>query len=877
MRGREREWRSVDGLLRTVEGGGGGTLLVDGEPGVGKTRLLAEAAAAASERGISVARAGPEELGELVPCGVLFDALDLRPEPDAGHDDPSARLHSRARTLERLRAGFEKRAAAPALTVLDDLHRVDPATLMALRALHHLLASRPIGWLLSRSTAVDKGQAASLFDLLERNGAERVKLPALSPDAVIALMTDALGVPPDPTMLALAGAAGGNPLLITELLAGLRDEGILRVSGNRTALPYAHVPNRSRIVVRRWIDTLSRDTRNLIETVAVLDRSVSPQQAASLLGTTPAALLPLVEESMAAGILLVTPHGFAFRHELVRCVVATQVPQPIRHALLNQIGTLACPEPASRSPAAPRPSHTITGIDTAIAAGRLHEAEQTVRGHLTDHDSAHGEAKLRCALSDIMYLTGRIGEAIREAETALAVPDLPGHVRDRAILARLYAMTGLGDDDVSARTHAHEVIEEGSRHGAAATVAALIALAATEWNEGQFSDALTLAEDARRLAGTNEPAVHRYESRLVSAAMLIDVHRLDEARAILQEARKDMSDHGHLAWAADASALQARAELVAGRFDDAVTEAERALDLATALNTPLSAAVASSVLATVALRRGDLQAATRHVADVPGGSLDGRTRLALLTAQVTEARDGPLGAMTLLAGLPDPLGRQGLMLAMECTVSAWMVRIALAADDRPAAVAVIAAAEALSRANPGFPALVASAAHARGLLDGDCDALAQAAEQTEDVWAEASATEDLGVALFAAGRREDAIGSLDRALAIYDDTGSARDSARVRQRLRGMGVRRQHWSYTERPVFGWDSLTETEHNVSLLVADGWTNRQVADQMFLSVHTVAFHLRHVYRKLHINSRVELARLAVAQGRIDPEPPPGLIPG
>ncbi|MEU8251935.1 ATP-binding protein [Nonomuraea sp. NPDC048916] len=78
MRGREQEWRAVDDLLRTIEGGGGGTLLVDGEPGAGRTRLLAEAAAAASERGLGVAGAGPEELGELVPCGVLFEAESAR-------------------------------------------------------------------------------------------------------------------------------------------------------------------------------------------------------------------------------------------------------------------------------------------------------------------------------------------------------------------------------------------------------------------------------------------------------------------------------------------------------------------------------------------------------------------------------------------------------------------------------------------------------------------------------------------------------------------------------------------------------------------------------------------------------------------------------
>ncbi|WP_433518869.1 AAA family ATPase [Nonomuraea sp. CA-143628] len=911
---RDREWHCVESLLRTIEGGAAGTLLVDGEPGAGRTRLLTEAARAAGERHISVLQGGPGELGELIPCGMLYQALDLRFEP-AACGDPG---DSRARTLERLRSGLEERATGPVLVVLDDLHWADPMTLMVLRALHHVLASRPIGWLLSRSTAVEQGQAAFLFDLLEREGAARVELTPLSPEAVAGLMTETLGAPPEPALLALAGGAGGNPLLISELLAGLRDEGRL---GAGTVLPHGYVPHRLRMVVRHWIDPLSAGARNLVETVAVLGRSFSPEQAVSLLGTTPAALLPLVEECMAAGILAATPQGLTFRHELVRFVVATRVPLPVRHALLDQLGVRTHAEPASRPPDVylepasrppdgyagptsqppdisrlgsghspgpdPRhsPGHLVALIDTAIAWGRLQEAEQLVNGGLADRDPADDTAELRCLLSDIMYLTGRIEDALRQAETVLAVPDLPGHVRDRAVLVRLYALTRLRDSGTSAREYACEILDGGTRYGPSAQVAALVALAVTEWEEGRLSEALAFAEDARRLAGTDEPPahrydpVHRYDQLLVSAALLIDIHRLDEARAILREARADMSADGQLPWTADASALEARAELAAGRFADAVTEAERALDLATGLGTPLPAMVANAVLATVALRRGDLRAASRYVAEGAGGPLDGHPRHTLLTAQVAEVRDGPLSAMTLLTALPAPLGladfpaplgRLRSMLAVEPTAGAWMVRVALAADDRPAAEAVVAIVEALSKGNPEFAALVASAAHARGLLDGDCDALARAAERTDDTWARASAVEDLGMALVAAGRHEEAAGSLDRALEIYQDLGSVRDSARVRKRLRGMGVRHRHWSYAERPVSGWDSLTETERNISLLVADGWTNRRIAEQTFISVHTVAFHLRHVYRKLQINSRIELVRLVVSQGRVESGP-------
>jgi transcriptional regulator of acetoin/glycerol metabolism/DNA-binding CsgD family transcriptional regulator len=66
-----------------------------------------------------------------------------------------------------------------------------------------------------------------------------------------------------------------------------------------------------------------------------------------------------------------------------------------------------------------------------------------------------------------------------------------------------------------------------------------------------------------------------------------------------------------------------------------------------------------------------------------------------------------------------------------------------------------------------------------------------------------------------------------------------------------------------RPTFGWDSLTEAEHAVTEQVAKGRTNREVAAKLFLSPHTVDSHLRHIFRKLDINSRVDLVRIATAR--------------
>ena len=102
-----------------------------------------------------------------------------------------------------------------------------------------------------------------------------------------------------------------------------------------------------------------------------------------------------------------------------------------------------------------------------------------------------------------------------------------------------------------------------------------------------------------------------------------------------------------------------------------------------------------------------------------------------------------------------------------------------------------------------------------------------------------------------------------QAYALYEELGSAEGTARVRARLRALGTRLCHWTHQDRPAFGWDSLTDTERTITDLVAQGLSNRQVASRVFLSTHTVAFHLRHVFWKLGVTSRVQLARMAAEQ--------------
>ena len=295
-----------------------------------------------------------------------------------------------------------------------------------------------------------------------------------------------LGAKPDPGLVALATGAGGNPYLLTELLTGLLDEGAVRISDGRARLSSARLPDRVRTGVARRLDGLSPRTRHLLTVSAVLGRSFSPEDAADVLGVTPAALVPGLDEAMESGVLAATPDALRFRHELIWRVIVGSVPAPVRQALHVQIGELligrqgATPQrhltwskaygrvtsraltrldqaidavlprsPRSAAdlamhaldltePGAPgRPQRTLTAARALTATGRLDEAARLARDAFTRPMPVPSCARLRCLLSEILQLRGQPDEAAEEASAALAEPCLSGGLRDDAELALL--------------------------------------------------------------------------------------------------------------------------------------------------------------------------------------------------------------------------------------------------------------------------------------------------------------------------------------------------------------------------------------------------------------------------------------------------------
>jgi len=193
-----------------------------------------------------------------------------------------------------------------------------------------------------------------------------------------------------------------------------------------------------------------------------------------------------------------------------------------------------------------------------------------------------------------------------------------------------------------------------------------------------------------------------------------------------------------------------------------------------------------------------------------------------------------------------------------------LVRRALADGDRAKAAQLVRATEDLAEIRQGESDMAAAACHVRGLVERDCMALELAADRYSTPLSRAWATEDAALASADQGNQGTAVAKLRHAYAQYEELGRADGMARVRKQLRAAGIRLHHWKRANRPAFGWDSLTDTERRIVDLVAQGLSNRQVASQVFLSAHTVAFHLRHIFWKLDVTSRVQLAWIAAEHG-------------
>jgi DNA-binding CsgD family transcriptional regulator len=914
VRGRDAELQLIDAILHRGRDRTGGVILIEGEPGMGKSLLLAEAAKAATVQGYTTVTAVADEFARTIPLWPLLQALGEVTGQQDGPGDPDPRMRVVGRIRDRLESLVAK---GPVLVTADDLQYADPVTLLALHVLPRQHAANSLSWILARSTE-GAAEVARLFDLLHRSGAYRIQLGPLPAVAIAELVTDLLGVPPDESLLALATSDSGNPFLIRELLDGLREENLLLTRGGRAGVAAERVPARVRGFIQHQIAAVRPRTRQLIEVAAVLGQSFVADDLAEMLGQPPAAILPAIDEALAARVLVVTEATLSFRDVMTWRAVTEGIPVSLARSLHRQFGQVlldrgdplraashlvkgarrgdagllreidgavrqalpvsprtaadvamrALELTAARDPA--RDERSVSAIRALIAARRLREATRLIETSLARPLSASLRAGLRGARLTILDLSGRPDQVRAEAELLLAEPDVPERVRDEATVALLRALGEL-PGQAMAEERASDVISRAGQVSAPVRAAAKALRATIQGNQGHIAASLELSRAA--LGGTGDSAGDGHEAGrtpfrplLDLAARLVDVRRFDEAAVLLSAPRED-DDPASIAVAQAAPALlRARMHLSAGRMSAAASEAEAALGEDPGAGSFSCAGLGQSLLGLIALRQGDLGTAGQWLdqvtARVPAAGT-GRLNVVcrILASQVAEARNGAAEAMRMIRDVYNDVRELRWPLYYDPAVPPWLVRLALEVGDDNLAARVADVIDELGAANQEFPVVAAACAHARGLIDGDPGLLRLAARTQPDPWAAASAAEDLARLLAGTGQAPDVIGWLNDAYDNFQRAGASRDAARVRGRLRVLGVRkqRQHERAAERPPRGVDSLTEAERSIAELASSGLTNRQIGEQVFVSSNTVAFHLRNVYRKLGITSRVQLAQV------------------
>jgi DNA-binding CsgD family transcriptional regulator/tetratricopeptide (TPR) repeat protein len=915
LRGRDRELRLLADRVAAVSNGQSGVVLVAGAAGAGKSRLLAEAAELARESGMCVYAAAADPASEVVQFAPLFDALLQGDEPVL--DAPvlrelSAREEPRFWLLEELHHRLEQVAAAHPLAIaVDDLQWADAGTLLALRALPARLSAHKILWLLGHRPGAASATARSLI----AGGATTIRLGPLSGPAVAAVAQDVLGAPPAPDVLEALRGVTGSPFLLVELLRELLDEGLVAIGDGRARLTGtgARVGLRDHVVAQQ-VERLSPAAREVLEIASVLGRRFSVDQLSLLLEHPPAGLLPPLRELLSAELLVDDAEGLTFRHELVRDALERALPQTMRRALRRRAVTLmlerdvspaevaplllevaeagdagavaalrrAAGEAASTTPdmaatlsrralqlmPAGDPERTRVASETVAllsAAGRPAEARAVADRALEQAPEPQAEAILRLQLAQVsVQHAGR--DVARQSRRALALPGLPASLRLHLRVTRTlgYLMTGAFEE--ASATAADDLADARADGDPGAEVAALNAYSALCFHRHRYQDALDHADAAQALAERSGPPALGQCPDVWAAWLRSALGRPGEAlprtRAGLRSAQRDGRVADVRAWLACRSTVL----LTAGRLSDARAGAEALMATADGLGPGAVATnTAGYLLGRVALHTGDRAAVERAAAAARAMRADASISLRRtgewLAALIAHADGDTERAMGILGPAVAALGRLAptLNTPQDPFELMSLLRLARDAGEPAQAKAIAEEIERRSSSNSGFSLHARLARHARAVLDGDGDTLR---ESTEDLTS-------MPWPLAAAGLLEDAAGvlagsdagmavvRLDAALAVYSAAGAERDAARVRRRLRELGVRRRR--NHRRPASHWGGLTESELSVVQLVAGGATNRETADRLFLSTHTVSTHLRHAFSKLGIRSRVELAVL------------------
>ncbi len=919
--GRDDELSRLAGWVRDVAAGRGRAVLVDGEPGIGKSALVRAGCAVAAAAGCQVYRGAGDELGQALPLLPLLDALGITaatPDPRRG---AIARLlrgegaAGRGADLavaagEQLPALVEELCqAGPVVLVVDELQWADRTTVAVWSRLARSVRQLPLLLVGVQRPVPRRDDLRALRTIV--GPPDRLRLGRLAEPAVLELVATLAGGKPGAQLEALTDGAAGNPLYLTELLDALTRSSCLDVDDTGIAeLTGGPAPDSLPEAIADRLGFLSEQARATLRAAALLGVAFPVADLAIVAGSDLAALLPALDEARAAGVLVAAGDDLAFRHPLIRDALYDELPPAVRMAWhgaaaralaeagapVERVARQLLPAVSGKDSTDPVPGWVVRwllgaaspliGQAPAVAVALLRRAV----GDAPPGDDETGTLSGR--LADALYRVGDIAEAERVACRALPRIDDPDLLVDlHATVTQCRGMTGRAAESLSTLNEAVTRPGLPARHRARL----LVLTARTHRDLGEVDTARRVATAALAEAGEDRWATGWALHVLSLAAMMrgewIEALPLFERAMATADGDPALTDlglllrinqavtFGALDRYPDALATAGQARELADRTGSAVrlTQVQSALgqlllgsgrwDDALAevdvvpddLKDPRVACCDHGVAAIIHFHRGETAAAQRHL-DVAAPYADH------IGDRLVESLARARSLAFEHAGAPDralaalTAGLTGEDEGEDLLGDA--ARLAVTIGDPGTAAEIEARARAIVTES-AVPHRGALARYCRGLLDRDAETLLRAADGYRDAGRplpRAKALEAAAVAFAEAGERGSARAAFTRALDLYAGFGAQWDIARVRARFRAFGIRRGPTVKHRRATYGWDSLTPTESKIAGLVVEGLSNPQIATRLFLSPRTVGTHVSHILAKLGVHSRIDIAREA-----------------
>jgi DNA-binding CsgD family transcriptional regulator len=841
-------------------------------------------------------------------AGRAAAALGL-PDPLAGHtrswgDATSAAMHG----LYWVSANLAEHA--PLLVILDDAHWADAASLEFVLYLARRVEDLTVLLLVAARPTAERSDDGSLAQLRALPALERLRpTPLDAPEVARLIAGSGLREPDEEFVEACHRATGGNPFLVGELLAGLAAEGATGSSADA-----ARIGNFAPETIVRWVlsrlTALGQGAEQLAFAFAVLGAAARLADAAELAGLEPGSAAAAADALVGAHILALE-RGYDFVHPLI-AAAAREALGPARRAEAH--GRAARLAAKRRAPLAQVAAHLLAcdprndawvvevlrdAAREAQARGAPTSAASYLERALAETSPPEVRAELLVELGETQLQAGlprathRIREALelsadprRRAEICLALGRALFTISDYdgAQVAFARGLTELPeqDDDLLLALRTWYVAVSGDNRDIEPSVMMRWqGLSQRDWVARSPEERSLLAflayEAGRSGAQPHDQVAKLARNALADGALLNDIGRdmvpygaachalwfageLDAVIAELDRAVELSQRFGSVIGFIWFSRLRGIARFLRGDVLDALADLESA-GAEHADGRARSLVETRSVLALCLIERDDLAAAARAL-ELPGGEerwqrqpafrtyLYALARLQTVRGQIRGALDTLLRCEKLVRELNYPNPAASLPWRSDAALLA--ARLGEPKQARTLITEDLQLAQAF-----GARHAVGAALRATGLLEGGQQGLEQLAQAVavldgSHVNLELARTlTDYGAALRRAGQRRGAREPLRRALDLATRCGALGLSRRAREELIAAGARprREH-------IDGVEALTPSELRVAQLAAHGRTNRQIAQALFVSMHTVSTHLGHVYSKLDVTDRAQL---------------------